>query len=148
MTLEKMSRINGCIVVYLVISLVPYTAVAVYWRESTVRAYYHVLVKQFNDLLWRGGANYVLFPLKSDTLLVGLLCFVDIIALQNSAWPCRQFWGATMTVNIDTISMRRTWPARFRECITPLIKHGISLLFLLPLYWTLVSYLCLWMNAR
>ena len=68
-----------------------------------------------------------------------LLCFVDIIALQNSAWPCRQFWGATMTVNIDTISMRRTWPARFRECITPLIKHGISLLFLLPLYWTSVS---------
>ena len=131
----------GCIVISnLVISL--------YWRESTVRAYYHVLVKQFNDLLWRGGANYVLFPLKSDTLLAVLLCFVDIIALQNSAWPCRQFWGATMTVNIDTISMRRTWPARFRECITPLIKHGISLLFLLPLYWTLVSYLSLWMNAR
>ena len=129
----------GCIVISnLVISLVPYS---LYWRESTVRAYYHVLVKQFNDLLWRGGANYVLFPLKSDTLLAVLLCFVDIIALQNSAWPCRQFWGATMTVNIDTISMRRTWPARFRECITPLIKHGISLLFLLPLYWTSVSYL-------
>ena len=49
MTLEKMSRINGCIVVYLVISLVPYTAVAVYIEGKALLE--HIITFWSNNLM-------------------------------------------------------------------------------------------------